>query len=69
MCQQLFTLPFVQAEQRVDIRTAITVLGVKPGYRLSGMVGTYYDTPGHASNAVLGLHTFTRFLVAAHKIA
>ncbi len=67
--QQGFALAFSQAEQGIDVGAAIAIFGKETGQRFGGMIGADHHARGHTGNAVLRLHAFTRFFVAAHEVA
>ncbi len=66
--QQQLALTFIKAKQRVDVGAAVAIFGEEAGNRFRRVVGAHNQTFGHAGDAVLRLHAFARFFVAAHKI-
>ena len=66
--QQQFALTFVKAEQWVNIRAAVAILGEEAGHRFRRMVGADYYALRHTGDAVLRLHALARFFIAAHKV-
>ena len=67
--KQLLTLTFVQTEERINIGTAVAILGEETRDGFCRMIGTDHNAFGHPGNAVLRFHTFTGFFIAADKIA
>ncbi len=66
--QQLLALTLVQAEQGIDVRAAIAILGEETGHGFSRVIGADHYAFGHAGDAVLRFHPLAGFFIAADKI-
>mgnify|MGYP003366976865 CR=1 FL=1 len=67
--QQLFTLTLVEAEDWVDVGTALSIKKKETGDGFCCMIGPDDDAVGHTGNAVLCFHAFAGFFIAANKVA